>query len=184
MDFPDKLVILDRDGVINQDSAGYVKAPEEWQPIAGSIEAMAHLYHLGWRMVIVSNQSAIGRGLMTLDALHRIHITMQNLLNERGARVEALFFCPHTPTSRCRCRKPKPGLLHQVTRRFQIDLRGKWFIGDTLKDVQAAQAVGAKPVLVRTGQGETTAKDPNLPDDVMICGNLSEAVDRLLDQTA
>ena len=180
MDNTSQLIILDRDGVINHDMPGYVKTPDEWQPIAGSMEAIARLYHANFRIVIASNQSAIGRGLMSPEALYEIHLKMQGLLSGLGARVEALFFCPHSPAARCDCRKPQPGLLQQISQRFKINLSGVPFIGDTLKDVVAALSVEAEPLLVLTGQGQDTADSPEFPTHIKTYANLSAAVNALL----
>lgn len=171
------LVILDRDGVINEDAPDYVKAPEEWHPIPGSLEAIAKLSHAGVRVFIASNQSAIGRRLMTLADLADVHRAMQAALNELGAAVEALFFCPHKPTDGCACRKPRPGLLRAIGRRCGAPLDGVPFIGDTMRDVKAARAVGARPVLVRTGKGDNITR---FPQNVAVHDNLAAAVEALL----
>ncbi len=175
-----KLVILDRDGVINRDSGDYVKTPEEWRPIPGSLEAIAKLHQAEWRIVVASNQSVIGRGLITLEALNQIQRKMDHALDELGARIDGLFFCPHAPAADCDCRKPKPGLLKDIERRLHVKLTGVPFIGDTQKDIDAAQAVGARPLLVLTGKGKTTAKAPGFPRDVPVYKNLAAAADALL----
>ncbi len=175
-----KLVILDRDGVINEDSENYVKTPEEWCPIPDSLEAIAKLHQADWRIIVVSNQSAVGRGLITLEALGRIHRKMDFALDELGARIDGLFFCPHTPGARCNCRKPKPGLLKDIERRLHVELTGVPFIGDTQKDVAAAKAVGARPMLVLTGKGKATAQARTFPRDVPVYENLAAAADALL----
>ena len=167
-----KLIILDRDGVINQDSAEYVKTPDEWHPIPGSLEAIAELYHANWRIIIASNQSAIGRGLMSTEQLYQIHAKMQDALARLGAWVEGLFFCPHVPTARCRCRKPAPGLLEDISKRFHTSLEGVPFVGDTLKDVQVAEQVGATPYLVLTGKGKQTLAG-DFPENVEVYDNLA-----------
>ena len=153
-----RFIVLDRDGVINHERTGYVKSPQEWVPIDGSIEAMAQLYHAGWSIVIASNQSAIGRGLLTLDGLCRIHLKMQCALAALNAQVEGLFFCPHVPAARCACRKPRTGLLEQIARRFRPRWQRTPFVGDTLKDIEAARAIGAQPILTLTGHGTTTCE--------------------------
>ena len=175
-----KLVILDRDGVINEDTGDYVKSPEEWRPIPGSLEAIAKLHQADWRVVIASNQSAIGRGLVTLETLGRIHRKMDDALEELGGRIDGLFFCPHAPGARCRCRKPNPGLLEDIGRRLHVELTGVPFIGDTLKDVDAAQAVGARAILVLTGKGEAAARTGRLPNEVPRYDDLATAADALL----
>lgn len=151
-----KLLILDRDGVINQDSDAYIKSVEEWVPIPGSLEAMARLYQGGFRLAIASNQSGLGRKLFTIDDLNAIHRKMGRDLANLGAQVEAIFFCPHTPEANCFCRKPFPGLLHEIASRLQIDLGGVPCVGDSWRDLEAAQAVGATPILVRSGKGIRT----------------------------
>jgi len=150
------LIVLDRDGVINEDSDDYIKSPEEWVPIEGSLEAIARLHHHGYRVVVATNQSGIARGLFTLDTLMAIHRKMHNQIKEAGGSLEAIFFCPHAPDDECLCRKPKPGLLRQVERRLGVKLKNAPLVGDSLRDIQAAQSVQASPVLVRTGKGERT----------------------------
>lgn len=152
-----KLVILDRDGVINEDSSDYIKSPAEWIPIPGSLEAIARLNHAGWRVIVISNQSGIARGLFDLNALFAIHDKMQRQCAELGGRIDGVFFCPHGPDDACDCRKPKPGLLKEAARRLQVDLTGVPVIGDSLRDLEAAAAVNAEPILVRTGNGRETA---------------------------
>ena len=151
---PNRLIILDRDGVINQDSADYVKTPAEWQAIPGSLEAIARLNHAGWRVVVATNQAGIGRGLFEFDALFAIHDKMQRQLTELGGRIDGIFFCPHAPEDKCDCRKPAPGMLKDIAQRLQIDITGVPFVGDSIRDLEAATAVNAKPVLVRTGNGK------------------------------
>ena len=175
-----KLVILDRDGVINEDAPDYVKSPDEWHPIPGSLEAIAKLHQAEWRIFVVSNQSAVGRGLITLETLSKIHLKMDKALDDLGGRIDGLFFCPHTPAARCNCRKPKPGLLEDLAQRLRVKLTGVPFIGDTQKDVGAAKAVGAKPMLVLTGKGQATAQAKNFPADVPVYEDLAAAVDSLL----
>ena len=175
------LVILDRDGVINEDAPDYVKTPEEWKPIPGSLEAVAKLHQAGFYVAIASNQSAVGRGLITLETLSRIQRKMDQALDELGAGIDALFFCPHVPGTGCNCRKPKPGLLEDVGRRLNVSLDDVPFIGDTQKDVDAATAVGARPMLVLTGKGRATAQSPDFPRDVPVYEDLAAAVDALLE---
>lgn len=154
-----KLIILDRDGVINHDSDSYIKSLEEWVPIPGSLDAMARLYHGGYRIAIASNQSGLGRGLFSIDDLNAIHRKLARELGSQGAQVEAIFFCPHAPDAKCACRKPLPGLLHEIAARLQIDLAGVPCIGDSWRDLESALAVGAAPILVRTGKGQQTFND-------------------------
>jgi D-glycero-D-manno-heptose 1,7-bisphosphate phosphatase len=154
-----KIVILDRDGVINEDSPDFIKSTQEWKPIPGSLEAIARLTHAGYRVLVASNQSGIGRGLFDFGALFAMHDKMHRLLGELGGRIDGVFFCPHTDEDACDCRKPKSGLLRDIARRFQVDLGGVYSVGDSLRDIQAARNAGAKPVLVRSGNGLETLRD-------------------------
>lgn len=177
-----KLVILDRDGVINEDSDAFVKSAQEWQPIPGSLEGMARLYHAGYRLVIVTNQSGLARNLLDFDALGAIHDKLQRLLGELGGRVDGVFFCPHAPHEACGCRKPEAGLLREVSRRLQTDLTGVSFIGDKWSDVAAARAVGARPILVTTGHGrDTIAAYGDQLDGVAIFDDLGAAADAIVE---
>lgn len=158
-----RYVLIDRDGVLNEDSEDFIKSPEEWQPIAGSLEAIALLNQYGFSVVVISNQSGLARGLFDEAMLEKIHAKMRRMLADKGGEVAAIYFCPHAPDSQCNCRKPKPGLLMQFARDKEADLTQVYFIGDSWRDIQAAQAVGAKPVLVKTGKGELTLiNNPNL----------------------
>ena len=141
-----KLVILDRDGVINEDADTYVKSPEEWIPIPGSLEAIARLNHSGYRVVVASNQSGLARGLFTIDDLNNMHRRMHQELARLGGQIDAVFFCPHGPQDACRCRKPSPGLFEQIGLRLRQDLRNAPSVGDSFRDIQAARAAGALPV--------------------------------------
>ena len=154
-----RLIILDRDGVINHDSDAYIKSVEEWLPIPGSMEAMARLYHGGYRIAVATNQSGLSRKLFSIDDLNAMHRKLSRELAGHGAQVEAVFFCPHGPEEGCACRKPNPGLLEEISSRLQVDLAGVPAIGDSYRDVLAARAVGASPILVRTGKGERTLKE-------------------------
>jgi D-glycero-D-manno-heptose 1,7-bisphosphate phosphatase len=153
-----KLVILDRDGVINQDSPEFIKAPEEWLPIKGSLEAIARLSQAGIDVVVITNQSGIGRGLLTANALGRIHVRMIDYVQQYGGKIQSIFFCPHHPEDGCECRKPKTGLYNELQARLSISFQDVYSVGDSLRDLQAARAAGATPVLVKTGNGKTTAK--------------------------
>jgi len=176
-----KLVVLDRDGVINQDSERYIKSPEEWIPIPGSLEAIARLNHAAYRVTIATNQSGLGRGYFDIDAVNRIHRKMRRELSVLGAQVEAIFFCPHAPEASCGCRKPRPGLLVDLAERLGIEMAGIPVVGDSLRDIQAALAVGAAPILVLTGNGQMTLKgQPSLKKSVPIFTDLAAAVDNLL----
>jgi D-glycero-D-manno-heptose 1,7-bisphosphate phosphatase len=157
-----KLIILDRDGVINHDSDQYIKSPEEWRPIPGSLEAIARLDQWGYRVVVATNQSGVGRGLFDMDTLNAIHDKMIRAAAQAGGRIEAVFFCPHTNADKCACRKPKPGMLKEIAQRYHVDLTGVPAVGDSLRDLQAAAAVGARPLLVLTGKGKKTEADPGL----------------------
>lgn len=177
-----KLIILDRDGVINQDSDDYIKSPDEWVPIPGSLEAIAKLNHEGYTVAIASNQSGLARGYFDLKTLSAMHRKMETLLSDLGGQIDALFFCPHAPQDGCECRKPQPGMLHEIIERFQASKAKTIFIGDTIKDIKAAMAVGVKPVLVRTGKGEKT--ESQLSEygfaDIPVHHDLASAVDNIL----
>ncbi len=148
-----KLVILDRDGTLNQDSAEFIKTPEEWLPLPGALEAIARFNHAGWHVVIASNQSGLGRGLFDVSMLNAIHAKMHKMLAAVGGRVDAVFYCPHAPDEGCHCRKPESGLFEQIGERYGVDLRGVPTAGDTARDVLAGARVGCEPHLVLTGKG-------------------------------
>jgi len=175
-----KLVILDRDGVINHDSDLFIRSPDEWRPINGSLEAIARLNQAGYRVVVATNQSGIGRGLFDMDTLNAIHERMLRAAAQVGARIDAIFFCPHTGADHCLCRKPKPGLFRAIAERFNVDLIGVPAIGDSLRDLQAAQAVGAEPMLVLTGKGRKTRDASDLPIDTLVFPNLAAAATHIL----
>ncbi len=175
-----KLVILDRDGVINHDSAAYIKSPEEWKPIPGSLEAIALLSQAGYRVLVATNQSGVGRGLFEMATLNAIHDKMHRALGLAGGRIDGIFYCPHAHDAGCNCRKPKPGLLEEIAHRFGVSLEGVPFIGDSLRDLQAAVAVGAQPILVLTGKGKKTRKDGDLPEGTVVYDDLAAAVRSLL----
>jgi D-glycero-D-manno-heptose 1,7-bisphosphate phosphatase len=177
---PIKLIILDRDGVINYDSDQYIKSPEEWRPVPGSLEAIARLNHAGYRVVVATNQSGIGRGLFDMAMLNSIHEKMHKALTQAGGRLDAIFFCPHSADSKCDCRKPKTGMLLEIGKRFNVELTGVPCIGDSLRDLQAAESVGAQPMLVLTGKGEKTLRDGNFPKNTVIFPDLAFAVSALL----
>jgi D-glycero-D-manno-heptose 1,7-bisphosphate phosphatase len=175
-----KLVILDRDGVINFDSAQFIKSPAEWKAIPGSLEAIARLNQAGFRVVVASNQSGVGRGLLDMSTLNEINGKMLKALALVGGRIDAVFYCPHANDADCECRKPKPGMLREIARRFNVDLAGVANVGDALRDLQAAAAVGAQPYLVLTGKGEKTAEAGGLPEGTVVVADLAQAVDRIL----
>lgn len=153
-----KFVLLDRDGVINEDSDDYIKSVAEWKPIPGSIEAIARLTQAGWRVYLATNQSAVGRGYMDFDALFAIHDRLQKLCAELGGRIDGIEFAPEHPDQASEMRKPQPGMLRDLARRLQIKLDGVPFVGDSAIDIEAARAAGATPILVRTGNGARTEK--------------------------
>ena len=168
-----KLLMLDRDGVINHDSDRYIKSPAEWKPIKGSIEAIARLTQAGWRIVVATNQSGIARGLFDTSILNSIHDAMHKAVIQAGGRIETIFFCPHAADANCDCRKPKPGMLREIERRLNIPLTGVPFVGDSLKDMQAAVAAGARPILVLTGKGLKTREAPELPETTEVYADLA-----------
>ena len=177
-----KLVILDRDGVINEDSDAFIKSPEEWQALPGSLDAIARLGRAGWRVVVATNQSGVGRKLFDISTLTRIHGKMHRQLAEIGGQVDAIFICPCTDRDRCTCRKPKPGMLNEIAERLFISLDDVPYIGDKASDLRAAKAAGAQPWLVRTGNGATVEHEGKDLDGVRIFDNLSAAVDTLIDE--
>jgi len=170
-----KLVVLDRDGVINHDSELYIKCPEEWTPIAGSLEAIARFTQAGFRVVVATNQSGVGRGLFDMPTLNAVHDKMHKAVNQLGGRIDAVFFCPHAQDAGCACRKPQPGMLLEIAERFKVTLPGVPAIGDSLRDLQAALAAGAQPILVLTGKGEQTQNAGGLPAGTRIYKDLAAA---------
>jgi len=177
-----KLAILDRDGVINFDSDQYIKSPAEWRPIPGSIEAIARLSQTGYRIAVATNQSGIGRGLFDMATLNAINDKMMEMVFRQGGRIDALFFCPHTAVEDCGCRKPRTGMLEEIAARFHTELKGVPSIGDSLKDLQAAESVGAQPMLVLTGKGAKTRHDGGLPKKTVVFEDLAEAARHLISQ--
>jgi D-glycero-D-manno-heptose 1,7-bisphosphate phosphatase len=168
-----KLVILDRDGTINHDSDQYIKSPAEWKPIKGSLEAIARLTQAGWHVVVATNQSGLGRGLFDMATLNAIHASMHHAVHQAGGRIDAIFFCPHAGDSNCDCRKPKPGMLLEIAKRMNVELDGVPMVGDSLRDLQAAAAAGAEPVLVLTGKGKKTRDAGGLPAGTAIYPDLA-----------
>jgi D-glycero-D-manno-heptose 1,7-bisphosphate phosphatase len=175
-----KLVILDRDGVINFDSDQYIKSPAEWKPIPGSPEAIARLNQAGYRVVVATNQSGVGRGLFEMDTLNAIHEKMHKTVAAAGGRIDAVFYCPHAADAGCDCRKPKPGMLERIAACYNTDLSGVPAVGDSLRDLQAAAVTGARPMLVLTGKGEKTRKEAALPEGTQVFADLAAVVDSLL----
>ncbi len=175
-----KLIILDRDGVINRDSDNFIKSPEEWVPIPGSLSAIARLNRAGYTVAVATNQSGIARGLYDLEVLEAMHEKFSSLLAEEGGRVELIEFCPHGPDDECECRKPLPGMYRRIAERFGVDLKGVPVVGDSLRDLQAAQAVGARPILVRTGKGERTLAKGEGLEGIAVFDDLATAADALI----
>lgn len=177
------LIILDRDGVINHDSDDFIKSPAEWEPIEGSLEAIARLNYSGFRVVVITNQSGIARGLLDIEMLNRIHSKMRRMLSQVGGRIEAIIFCPHGPDDNCSCRKPKPGSYNDLAHRLRIGLEHVPAVGDSLRDIEAAQAAGARPILVRTGKGAAT-EAAGIPAGVPVYDDLATVADALLEPAA
>ena len=175
-----KLLILDRDGVINFDSEQFIKHPEEWRPVPGSLEAIAKLTQSGWRIVVATNQSGIARGLFDMEALNAINTKMHKAVTQAGGRIEAVFYCPDSAESNSPCRKPNPGMLLAMAERFNTSLQGTPAIGDSLRDLQAANAVGAQPYLVLTGKGRKTRKQGGLPEGTLVYADLAGVARDLL----
>ena len=175
------LIILDRDGVINFDSAEFIKNTDEWRPLPGSIEAIAAMSGAGFTLAVASNQSGLARGLFDQDALDEMHHKMLEMVNAAGGHISKIVVCPHGPDEGCDCRKPKPGLLEQLGQHFETTLAGVPVIGDALRDLEAAAAVGARPILVRTGKGEKTAAElPQALADVPVYDDLAAAAQALI----
>ncbi len=180
-----KLIVLDRDGVINQESPEFIKTPEEWLPIKGSLEAIAQLSQAGYDVVVLTNQSGVGRGLISADMLGQIHVRMIDYVQQLGGKIQSVLFCPHHPEDGCDCRKPKAGLYQDLSERLKISFQGVYSVGDSLRDLQAAQLAGATPILVKTGNGrktlQTLSDDENSAlRDTAVFPDLSKFVDALL----
>ena len=169
-----QFVLLDRDGVINEDSDHFIKTPDEWVPIPGSLDAIALLNKHHYKVAVITNQSGLARGYYDLAMLEKIHAKMHKLTQQHGGKIHAVYFCPHGPDSQCECRKPAPGLLRQFSRDNNIALKNIPFIGDTIRDIQAGRAAGAYPILVKSGKGQKTlAENPDI--NIPIFENLYEA---------
>lgn len=175
-----KLIILDRDGVINEDSAAYIKHPDEWIPIPGSLQAIARLHQAGWTVAIASNQSGLARGYFDTTTLTAIHRKMRKELANLGGSIDAIFVCPHGPDDHCSCRKPLPGLFHDIARRYDISLENVPAIGDSMRDLKASYEAGCSPWLVQTGNGAKTIKQDDIPPGTRFAENLADAVDQIL----
>ncbi|OCW28052.1 D-glycero-beta-D-manno-heptose-1,7-bisphosphate 7-phosphatase [Pseudomonas sp. S3E12] len=174
-----KLLILDRDGVINYDSDAYIKSVAEWIPLPGSIEAIAQLSKAGWTVAIATNQSGIARGYYDIATLDAMHARLRTLVAEQGGEVGLVVYCPHGPDEGCDCRKPKPGMLKIIAEHYKVPLAGIWFVGDSLGDLEAAKAVDSQPVLVKTGKGEKT-QVKNLPVGTLIFDDLAAVAAELI----
>jgi D-glycero-D-manno-heptose 1,7-bisphosphate phosphatase len=177
-----RLVVLDRDGVINRESKDFIKSPEEWQALPGSLDAIAALTDAGFLVVVATNQSGVGRGLFDLQTLEKIHAKMTAEVQDAGGELHGIFVCPHRPDEGCDCRKPKPGLLRQIEARFDCTLQGQPVIGDSARDLDAARALRARPLLVRTGNGAATAQALNASEDIPVFDDLADAARALIEQ--
>jgi D-glycero-D-manno-heptose 1,7-bisphosphate phosphatase len=180
-----KLVILDRDGTINEDSAEFVKSPSEWQPLPGALEAIARLNHAGWHVVVATNQSGLGRGLFDVASLNAMHAKMHTMLAAVGGRVDAIFYCPHAPDEGCRCRKPEPGLFEQIGERYGVTLQGVPAVGDAQRDLVSAVTAGCVPHLVLTGKAAAYRARPlpeGYPIDTVVHQDLAAFVEYLVTQ--
>lgn len=174
-----KLLILDRDGVINQDSDAYIKSVEEWIPLPGAVEAIAALSKAGWTVAVATNQSGLARGYYDLATLDAMHLRLRQLVAEQGGTLGLILHCPHGPDDGCRCRKPKPGMLLDIARHYAVPLQGIWFVGDSASDLEAALAVDCQPVLVMSGKGERTLARP-IPDGTLVFADLAAVASHLL----
>ena len=180
-----KLVILDRDGTINVQSDDFIKSADEWMPLPGAMEAIAQLNHAGWHVVVVSNQSGLGRGLFDVAALNAMHTKLHKQLAVVGGRIDAIFYCPHSPEEKCNCRKPLPGLFEQIGERYGVDLKQVPTVGDNLRDLQAGVAAGCEPHLVLTGKGAQhrgQALPPDYPAGTWIHEDLAAFVRFILER--
>jgi len=180
-----KLIILDRDGVINKDSSSYIKSPEEWIPIKGSLEAIARLSQAGYEVVIITNQSGVGRGLFSADMLAQIHVRMIDYVQQYGGKIQTVLFCPHHPDEGCECRKPLTGLYQELASRLNVNYGGVYSVGDSIRDLLAAKSAGASPVLVKTGNGRKSLKEISNDsriqlNDILVFDNLASFTDALI----
>lgn len=175
-----KLVILDRDGVINFEHADFISSPADWRPIPGSLEAIARLNQHGYLVAIATNQAGISRGLFDMRSLNAIHQKLHLAAQAVGAHIDAIFFCPHAADEFCDCRKPRPGMLKAIGERFEVSLQGVPMVGDALRDMHAAYEVHCAPYLVKTGKGEKTLEKGGLPPGTRVFDNLAAVVEQLL----
>lgn len=178
-----KLVILDRDGVINHDSGNFIKSPEEWIPIDGSLEAIARLNQHGFKVAVATNQSGIARGLYSIETLDAIHAKMHQAVSSVGGEIHAVHYCPHVNEDQCDCRKPKSKMAEDIGKAFDVNLSEVFGIGDSLRDLQSFAKAGCQPILVRTGNGEMTIANGNLPDNTLIFNDLAEATQHILKES-
>jgi D-glycero-D-manno-heptose 1,7-bisphosphate phosphatase len=174
-----KLLILDRDGVVNYDSDAYIKSLDEWIPLPGAIDAIARLSKAGWTVAVATNQSGLARGYYDLPTLEAMHAKLRELVAEQGGELGLIVHCPHGPDDGCTCRKPKPGMLQQIAAHYGVSLQGVWFVGDSSGDLSAACAVDCQPVLVKTGKGERTLAKA-LPVGTLVFDDLAAVAAQLL----
>lgn len=174
------LIILDRDGVINYDSDQFIKSPDEWKPLPGSLEAIARLSQSGYRVVVATNQSGVARGLFDMPTLNSIHEKMHKACAQAGGRIDAVFFCPHAADDNCGCRKPKSGMIEEIANRYSVDLSNVLSVGDSLRDLEASARLGAQPVLVLTGKGQKTQAKGGLPQGTRVFPDLAAVVATLV----
>jgi D-glycero-D-manno-heptose 1,7-bisphosphate phosphatase len=178
---PARLIILDREGVLSECVTPFMRSPEEFRPIPGAFEAVSQLNQAGCRVVVATNQAGVGRGLFDMRTVNAIHERMHRAAMAVGGRIDAVFYCPHAEESRCTCRKPRPGLFHEIAERYGLrSLDGVTAVGDSIRDVQAALAAGCRPVLVRTGKGRETERDPALPAGTEVLDDLAALAAQLL----
>ena len=176
------LIILDRDGVINSDSENYIRSPEDWNALPGSVEAIAQLSQAGFRVVVATNQSGLSRGYFDMTTLLAIHKKMHTVVEEANGQIDAVFFCPHTDSQQCECRKPKPGMLVDICSRFDVLPEQTIMVGDSRRDISAAVAIGCQPVLVLTGNGKKTLEKNGLPETMPVFENLLAFSDHMVSQ--
>lgn len=179
MDRDMKLLVLDRDGVINEERPDFVKSADEWIPYPRSIAAISKLTQAGYRIVVASNQSGLGRGKFNTMALNAMHTKMHKLITQAGGHIDAIFYCPHTPEAQCDCRKPKAGMLIEIAKRYHVAPENLTMVGDSLRDMQAIAAVRGQAILVLTGNGKKTQQSPDLPTNMLVFDHLAAVADYL-----
>jgi len=175
-----KLIVLDRDGVINEDHGSTVTTVDEWHPIDGSLEAIARLHQSDYQVAVVTNQSGIARGVLTLEDLYAIHRKMHDAVTHAGGKIDVILFCPHSDKHECSCRKPMPGMLYSLSERLDVDLTKVQVVGDSLRDVQAAMAAAAQPIIVKTGKGQVTVDNNKGLEHIPAFDDLAAFVDHLI----